>query len=163
MEMGLLAALGVVAALLCTLLAVLVSGRRRTRQDLVASRADVEALRARLEQLEASRVAAAATPVVPPTEYLITTAGSTAAHGRADDAPQVPNRAVLSVTFGEPLVKVVALAFGLRQAFSAESRNRIGFEMRREVKRARKERRRKTKQAARKPAAHDDHGQKVAA
>jgi len=37
---------------------------------------------------------------------------------------------------------------GVRRALSPESRNRIAFEMRREVKRARKERRR----AARRPA-----------
>lgn len=53
-----------------------------------------------------------------------------------------------SVTLGEPLLKAVAFGYGVRRALSPESRNRIAFEMRREVKRARKERRR----AARRPA-----------
>jgi hypothetical protein len=150
METGLAVALGGAAALLlamlCVLLALAVSGRRRMQRDLAAARADVDTLRARLEDLEASRVAPAAAPVVPQVEYLITTAG-------AASAERVPNRVVLSAAFGEPLVKVVAFGFGLRRALSPESRNRIAFEVRREVKRARKQRRRATKRAARQAAA----------
>ncbi len=166
MEMGLLVALGGVAALLCVLLAFVFSGRRRTQQALQAARADVDALRARLEELEASRVAAAARPVVPKAEYLITTAGTPT--DRADEvstgsaSEQVPNRVVLSAAFGEPLVKAVAFGYGLRRALSPESRNRIAFEMRREVKRARKQRRRATKRAARQAAA-EDMGREAAA
>ena len=40
------------------------------------------------------------------------------------------------------VVKVVAFGHGLRRAVSPESRNRIWFEMRREVRAARKRRRR---------------------
>jgi len=46
-------------------------------------------------------------------------------------------------------VKVVAFGHGVRRALSAESRNRIWFEMRREVRRARKQRRREMKDALR--------------
>src|SRR5206468_817921 len=73
--------------------------------------------------------------------YLITDAGIERA------APTVPDRLVLSATLGEPLVKVVALGHGLTRALSAESRNKIRFEMRREVRRARKQRRRDMKEA----------------
>ena len=54
---------------------------------------------------------------------------------------------VLSAAFGEPLVKALALGHGVRRALSAESRNRIRFEMRREVRRARKVRRKEMKEA----------------
>ncbi|HET6625736.1 MAG TPA: hypothetical protein VFG63_05065 [Nocardioidaceae bacterium] len=149
METGLLAALGGVAAVLlaavCVLLGVVVSGRRRTQRELAAARADVETLRARLEQLEAAGGAASAPPVVPRAEYLITTVGSEL----DDDPPRVPNRMVLSATLGEPLVKVVSFAYGVRRALSAESRNRIAFEIRREIRRARKQRRRNARRADR--------------
>jgi hypothetical protein len=143
MDMGLLVALGGVAAVL---LVVVFSGGRRTHRALAAARADVELLRARLDEIESSGAAAPTPPVVPRAEYLITTAGTGEA---TEPAPQVPNRAVLSVTFGEPLVKVVAFGYGVRRALSPQSRNRIAFEMRREVKRARKQRRRDARRAGR--------------
>jgi hypothetical protein len=48
---------------------------------------------------------------------------------------------VLSATLGEPLVKAAAFGHGVRRALSAESRNRIWFEMRREVRASRRRRR----------------------
>lgn len=117
----------------------------RRRAEAAAARAEVEALRARLDELT-GRLDGQATPAavasVVPTEFVITTAGRP-----REDLPQVPDRAVLSVTLGEPLVKVAALAYGVRRALSAENRNRIGFEMRREVRRARKTRRRAARRA----------------
>jgi hypothetical protein len=158
MNSGLLVALSGTAVLLLillfVLLAVVLSARRRLQQALVAARAEVEVLRRRLDEVEAAHAAAIAPPVVPPTEYVITTAGvptgstkGESTHGGSADA--VPNRAVLSVTFGEPLVKAVAFGYGVRRALSAESRNRITFEIRREIRRARKQRRRDTKDAIR--------------
>lgn len=131
-------------ALLCAVLLLLLSQRRRQRRDaaaLGAARADVEALRARVDALthvlEQTRRATAAMPVVPSSELLITTAGT--GDVTTSEAPDHP---VLSVTVGEPLVRLAALGYGVRRALSAQSRNRITFEMRREVRRARKERRR---------------------
>ena len=43
-----------------------------------------------------------------------------------------------SVALGESLVRVLSLGYGVRRALTAESRNRIRFEMRREVKRSRR-------------------------
>lgn len=153
MKMALLVALGCVVALLIllvVLLATTLSGRRRMRQALAASRVDVDALRTQLEtmsvEIESARIVAAAAPAVPQTEYLITSAGGSHLF---DNEAAVSNRAVLSVAFGEPLVKVVAFGYGVRRALSPETRNRIAFEMRREVKRARKERKRVTKRAGR--------------
>jgi len=65
------------------------------------------------------------------------------------------DRLVLSATVGEPLVKAMALGHGVRRALSAESRNRIWFEVRREVRRARKQRRRETKEAWRRMQAEE--------
>jgi hypothetical protein len=60
---------------------------------------------------------------------------------------------VLSATLGEPLVRVVSLGHGVRRALSAESRNRIRFEVRREARRSRKQRRREMKDAWRRERA----------
>lgn len=161
MSSAVLAALGGAAAtvvvLLCTGLVLVAVSRARTvrttrahESELAAARADVEALRARLEELEAAR---AATPATPPTEYVITTAST--AGDRSPEPVDVPLRSVVQVSFAEPLLKTVALVYGVRRALSPESRNRIAFEMRREVKRARKERRRAMRQARRAAQAAD--------
>jgi hypothetical protein len=147
---------GVIAAALggalVTLLAVglitLVRRRNRTRADLeamlIASQHEADDLRARLDELTALLTVA---PGREEPAYLITDAGVAR---RTDVAPedqvQVPDRLVLSATMGEPLVKVAALGHGLRRALSPESRNRIWFEMRREVRAARKRRRQLLKQ-----------------
>ena len=149
MNPALWAALGGTAALFLVLVGValaLLLGARRTRvregRALASARADMEALRTQVEELSAALAASqgAAAVVRPSVEYLITTAGQ----GGADrgELPQVSDRAVLSVTLGEPLVKLAAFGYGLRKALSAENRNRIAFEIRRETKRVRKERRR---------------------
>jgi hypothetical protein len=56
------------------------------------------------------------------------------------------------VALGESLVKIASFGYGVRRALSAENRNRIAFEMRREVKRSRRKRRLDVKQARRTPA-----------
>lgn len=68
---------------------------------------------------------------------------------------EVPDRLVLSATFGAPLVKVAAFTHGVRRALSAESRNRIRFQMRQEVRAARKRRRQAFKQYQRDVRAAD--------
>jgi hypothetical protein len=158
MDLALLVALGGAAAILlglvCVAIGVTLATGRRTRRALDASRADVEALRARLDlmtrELEKARRAAEE-----PADYLITGVlpassghpGEDRAGGR--ELSEVSSRAVLSVTVGEPLVRLVAFGYGVRRALSAENRNRIAFEMRREVRRARKDRRRELKAARR--------------
>lgn len=132
---------------------VLRRSSRRRADELHAAREHVAALRARLDELtEELRLARAAAPaVLPSSELVITTAGEDLpTHDPARDRshlPQVPEGAVLSVTLGEPLVKLAAWTYGVRRALSPESRNRIAFEMRREVKRSRKERRRAARRA----------------
>lgn len=138
------------------------SGRRRAA-ELDAAREDLAELRARLDELteELRRTGSGTPAVLPSSELVITsavretavreTAGQevavrdTARH--RSQRPQVPEGAVLSVTLGEPLVKLASWTYGVRRALSPESRNRIAFAMRREVKRARKERRRTARRA----------------
>ena len=49
----------------------------------------------------------------------------------------------------ESVIRLGSLAHGVRRALDAETRNRIRFEMRREVKRARKQRRAEQREAYR--------------
>lgn len=145
MGTGLFAALVTGAALLLALasvlVAVVVSGRR-SHQALISSRAEIETLHARVsalsEEVAAARVAAAAAPPRPDAERLITTAGGS--------TNAMSDRVVLSAAVGEPLVKLAAFGYGVRRALAPHTRNRIAFEMRREVKRARKQRKRELRQ-----------------
>ncbi len=139
---------------LAAVLVVLLRSRVEARRDLAAAHAETSELRARLDAL-ADRLESTSTALEETREaaYLITDAGSATAQ------PAVPDRLVLSATLGEPLVKVVAFGHGLRRALSAESRNRIWFEMRREVRRARKQRRRDMKDAWRRVQAEERAGQ----
>lgn len=157
MNPALWAALGSAATLLLVLLGyALATWRGRSAaqateaDDLARARADLAALHARVEELSArladeDEPSVGRTPAIgrllPPQDIVITSAGERP----RSDRPQVPERAVLSVTVGTPLVKAAAFGHGLRRALSAESRNRIAFEMRREVKRARKARRRQAR------------------
>ena len=143
METGLSAALVTGAVLLLALASVLgavaFSGRR-SQQALITSRAEIEALRARVSDL-ADEVAAARVGVSPPSpdaEHLITSFGGSPSAGSG--------KVVVSAAIGEPLVKLAAFGYGVRRALSPQTRNRIAFEMRREVKRARKLRKRELRQ-----------------
>ncbi len=128
---------------------ILLRGRRDSQRALLVAQAETSELRQRLDELNDKLERQAATMVrVDDPAYVITDAGTAL-------EPNVPDRVVLSATVGEPLVKAVALGHGLRRALSAESRNRIWFEMRREVRRARKQRRRETKEAWRRVQAEE--------
>lgn len=124
--------------------------RRRTT-------ATIAALRAALDERSAARSTSA--PVVPAEGAAIREFVITDVVAVGDDpsgpVPVVPDRLVLSATVGEPLVKVVAFGHGVRRALAAESRHRIRFAMRREVRRARKQRKQEMKQAWRRMRAED--------
>jgi hypothetical protein len=144
------------AAVVCVLLAL---RRRAHRTDLeamlAAAREETADLRRRLDEL------AARTSSVEPhqAEFVITQVGD-----RDGDAerPVVPDRVVLSATLGEPLVKVAAFTHGIRRALSADSRNRIWFVMRREVRAARRRRRRLVKDYLRETRAAERAQESVA-
>jgi hypothetical protein len=132
---------------------VLVARGRSSRRALGAALAEAQVetaeLRARLDGITEQLVHQSSTMIrMDDPAFVITDAGRPA---RAD----VPDRVVLSAAVGEPLVKVVAFGHGVRRALSPESRNRIWFEMRREVRRARKQRRREMKDAWRRVQAQE--------
>lgn len=135
------AALAMVAVAVLALL--LVGERRRTSKFLVDSRSEHSALRRRVDEL-AERVACREPEGA--ADFVITDIGLPAGSATAE-TPVVGRRMMVDATLGEPLLKAATFAFGVRRALSAESRNRIRFEMRRETRRARKVRRQEMKQA----------------
>jgi HAMP domain-containing protein len=158
MDTALIVTLGTAAAVLLVVLALLLAvlaGRRRLRRELAEAQARLEEL---THQVEAATAPPAPVPsadaVVPAErEYVITAVGEL--DGARPRQPEqragapIAAREFASVALGESLVRVVALGYGVRRALSAENRNRIGFEVRREVRRSRKQRRRDLKEAKR--------------
>lgn len=140
------ATLAVAVLLAVVLTAALVRAQRRTtaRVDaaLATARADADALRAHVEAIERRLVAAEPRPT--PAEYKITMLGEAADDVAAADVPAVPvvdAPLFADLVLRESVVQAASFAAGLRRALAPETRNRIRFEMRREVKRARKQRR----------------------
>ncbi len=140
-----------VLLVLASLLAVVLRGRAESRRELASALAETAELRRRLDALseQLERTTALENARSAEAAYVITDAGT------PRPEPTVPDRVVLSATVGEPLVKAVSFGHGVRRALSAESRNRIWFEMRREVRRARKQRRREMKEAWRRIRAEE--------
>ena len=156
-----LAAVAVAALLLAWVILVLLRRSRRADherdrlvQELGEARSRLETVHARLDSLEARTTQTAQTTrpaqhARPAPEFVITTAGiSDSAEVAVAEAP-LSSRQFVSVAVGESLVTLVSFGHGVRRALSAENRNRIGFEVRREVRRSRKERRREVKEARR--------------
>jgi hypothetical protein len=147
------AGVATVAALLGGVLAARSARRARARLEdqLTASREELAAVQKRLDGL--ARRLDPPSPRPTPQEFVITTAGLPEA--RPDDATplatdrQLTTREFVSVALGESLVTVASFGYGVRRALSPENRNRIAFEMRREVRRARKQRRADLKEAKR--------------
>ncbi|TYL45277.1 hypothetical protein FXB39_18945 [Nocardioides sp. BGMRC 2183] len=117
--------------------------RRRTQTLLEQAAADAEELRTQLAGIEqqlaerAVETTASRTPVTSDgREYLITDLG----RERAEAVPALPAPVFVDVLLRESMIRTASLAAGLRRALAPEARNRIRFEMRREVKRARKQR-----------------------
>lgn len=132
------------------LLAGLVLAVRSTRRSLARARRDADVLATRLDDLERSLLGPASTaaatpaaerdPVPLPQEFVITHLGQREPDV-TDPVPVVPAPVFADLVLRESAVRAVTLAAGLRRALSPEVRHRIRFEMRREVKRARKQRR----------------------
>jgi hypothetical protein len=144
----------VVVLLLVVNLASTARARRRLEDELAASREELAAVQRRLEALARRvepRPVADTADTADTAEYVITTAGDPDPEDAATAAAPVPvsGRQFASLAVGESLVTVFSFGHGLRRALSAENRNRIGFEMRRAVRRSRKQRRRAEKEARR--------------
>lgn len=146
----------VVLLVLATGLVAVLRSRRRVERRLTASLADVESLRERVDDL--SRQLGPGGPSDPepdpPRGFVITSlpdapAARTLAVPDESGATSLSAGQFTTVALSESLVRVVALGYGVRWALSAESRNRIRFAMRQEVRRSRRQRRRDLKEAKR--------------
>ncbi|GAB6985929.1 hypothetical protein [Nocardioides pyridinolyticus] len=130
--------------------AALLRARSRTDRELAAARAETAALRTQLDELE-RRVARPERTIRSETDaevgYVITDLGT--AEPEPQPAPRGAGAPFADLVLRETAVKAVSLAHGVRRALDAESRNRIRFEMKREVRRARKERKADTREAVR--------------
>jgi hypothetical protein len=144
---------------LVAVLAVAVAGRRRLERQLQSARADLGVLQDRLDALARSLPSPAAAGGPPAREqYLIT---SLAGQPEAPDgvpglAARPAGHELVTLALAESTIRLAALAHGVRRALSPENRNRIRFEMGREVKRSRRQRRRDVKEAKRHLRAHPD-------
>ena len=78
---------------------------------------------------------------------MITRVGESGAEPAEPLVPErIDGRLFADIVLRESLVKAASLGHGVRRALAAETRNRIRFEMRREVKRSRKQRRAELKE-----------------
>lgn len=141
---------GVAVALAIVLVRVLVA-QRRTREELARARAQHDELLARVALLERPEVARAPEGTV---EFVITDVDSS--HGdqtpdhRSQATPgRIEGRLFADIVARETVVKAASWTHGLRHALSAENRNRLRFEMRREAKRAGRQRKADVKEALR--------------
>lgn len=137
----------VALAMVLGLLVALARLRARTTAEIAAARAEAVGLRERLDRLEQERRAPTA-PERPDTrEYRITGLGEPQLD---DPEPAQLERVVFAdLLLRESVIRLGSLGYGVRRAMSAETRNRIRFEMKREVKRARKQRRAEQREAYR--------------
>ncbi len=141
-------------------------GRRSATRERIVAQAELAAVRTRLEEVE-RRLASSAPHrrvAAEGSDYVITHLGDLPAAPRhatpaapagpdAPDAPRVEPALFADLVLRESVVRAASLAHGVRVALAPQTRNRIRFEVRREVRRARKERRTETRLARRELAA----------
>lgn len=89
--------------------------------------------------------ATAPSPTIEASEFVITRLGSEP----DEPVPAMEARLFADVVLRESVVKAASWAYGVRRGLSPANRNRIWFEMRREVKRARKDRKAEEREAIR--------------
>ncbi len=152
MELWPVLAVSVPAVIALVLAWALLRLRARTEHDLAAARTETAELRDSLAQIERRLAEAPARVARDEREYVITRLGE-----QSDDAlpdgvttgERIDGRLFADLVARESAVKAAGLVHGLRRALAPETRNRIRFEMGREVKRARRQRRAEIKQARR--------------
>ena len=140
-----LLAVGGLAALCLVLSVALMIVVVRLRASVARSSAEVDALRERLDGVD--RPPAPAPAATPPVEFVITDLG---AHRDPDPEPvHLDGPTFADLVLRETVVKAASLAHGVRRGLAPATRNRIRFEMKQEVRRARKQRRADLKAAQR--------------
>ena len=100
-------------------------------------------------------------PVAPEPEFVITRVGEPVPPVPAEPrgpVPTVPAPVFADLVLKETVVQTASLVHGLRRALSPETRNRIRFHARQEVKRSRKQRRAELREVRREWAARQRTG-----
>jgi len=143
-------AVAVVVACALLGLTILLRDRTRLRRELDVQQADVERLRARVDGL----VAARAPHHAEAPEYVITDLGTSIEPdgGAGETAPvavRIDGRLFADIVFREAVVRAASLTHGVRRALSPEVVWRVRGEVRRELKRARRQRKADLKTARR--------------
>ncbi len=138
-------AVGGLAVLCLVLLVATVRARRASARERAVAQAEVADLRARLDELERLRQGPA---VATEAEFVITGLGSEPEPEPPPAAP-IDGPAFADTVLRETVVKAASLAHGVRRGLAPATRNRIRFEMKQEVRRARRQRRADLKQAQR--------------
>lgn len=133
-----LVALGVLAVLVVALAVVLLRTRARTRRELDAARTESARLRAQVDGIERTLASSTPAPPRPSAEYTITGLGAPV---EPEPPTHIDQALFADLVLRETVVKAASLAHGVRRALSPASRNRIRFEVRREIRRSRKQRR----------------------
>ncbi|WP_121251020.1 hypothetical protein [Nocardioides ferulae] len=152
---GVFAVLGVVLLLVGVLAGLSAAARRRGRAALATVAAENAALRAQVEAIARRLDAAEQTTAAPAPEFVITDIGRGAVPEPEEQAPALPAPLFADLVLRESVVQAASLAQGLRRALSPETRHRIRFQMRQEVKRSRRQRRAELRAARRLLAARD--------
>lgn len=151
MDVALVVCAGI--ALVAGLGALLLAARTRAaaRRELESARVEGAELRRRVDELEQSRAAARSEPVVTPSVPV-----PRAGVEPVEVEPQtLPAPVFTDMVVRESVIRLASLTHGVRRALGAETRNRVRFEMRREVRRSRKQRRSDMKAALRRMQAEE--------
>ncbi len=140
-------------ALSLALLVLVLLARRsaaRAGTELAAARAEAQALADRLALVEESLARGLTSTRDDTQSYVITHLGDDGPDAEGTPvAGRIDGKLFADIVARESVLKAAGLAHGLRRALAPEVRNRIRFEMSREVKRARKQRRADLKAALR--------------
>jgi hypothetical protein len=141
-----LLAVGGLAVLCLVLCGVLAVALRRVRAGARRTDEELDLLRRRLDDLERVPGPATTAPAAAPVEFVITDLG------REQPEPEpvrLDGPAFADIVLKETVVKAASLAHGVRRGLAPATRNRIRFEMKQELRRARKQRRADLKAAQR--------------
>ena len=156
------AALGALTLASLVIAVVLARSRATTARELRSVHAEVASLRAQVDDFERRPTPPARSRADADPDFVITrlvegdalpatepTTGPATASEPGGAVERVDAALFADLVLRETVVKAASLTHGLRRALAPESRNRIRFEMGREVKRARKQRRAEVKAARR--------------
>ena len=155
MPAWLVLATAVALVLLLVLALIGLRWRARTTRLLTQRAAESAALRSQVEGIERRLGGARPVQARDGRDYVVTVLGHEHDHVPVSEpAPVVAPAVFADIVLRETVVQSASLLHGLRRALSPEVRNRIRFEMGREVKRSRKERRAESREALRQWQAH---------